>query len=319
VNELSSYSLVADIGGTNARFALVNNTREGLVQVRQYDVKKYKGLLESIEAYFSDIGGIKPQNGCLAIAAPVSGDDIVLTNSHWRFSLEQTQASLGMERLLAVNDFEAIALSIPTLSKNDVHEVIRGESVASAPKLVIGPGTGLGVSALIEQAEHSYVLKGEGGHVAFAAMTEKEQAVSGILARKYGRVTAEQILSGPGILYIYNALVEISGAFPEYDSPEQIYNAAMNKSCQVSRDVMRFFLDALGSFCGDLALAFGAKGGVVLAGGIVPRFLEHIDESSFRQRFKDKGRMTGFVKGIPAHVIINPLVGLVGAAECLKR
>ncbi|MEX0960917.1 MAG: glucokinase [Burkholderiales bacterium] len=293
--------LLADIGGTSARFAL---SRDGRVDQQQTQrCSESPGLLEAARSYL-DLVGASPTQAAFAVAAPVLGGQVKMTNSAWTFSIEATREALGLERLLVVNDFTALAHAIPMLGQHELRQVGEGSAARGAPVGVIGPGTGLGVSGLIPVGDRWAVLQGEGGHCSFAPRSNREDALLRVLRARFGHVSFERLASGPGLSNIYQALCELDGAAPVELPPEAVTAAAQDGSDQRAEETLDLFCAALGTAAADLALAIGARAGVYIGGGIVPRLGERFAKSPFRERFEDHGRFSAYLAGIPTFVII---------------
>jgi glucokinase len=309
--------LVGDVGATNARFALVR--RDGtLTDARNYIVSEYPTLLEAIEAFLSREAMRWPTRAALAVASPISGDTVTLTNHPWSFSREALRQSLKLERLRVVNDFAANAISIPCLSANDLQPVGGGDPAPSAPIGVIGPGSGLGVSGLIPAPSGWTALQSEGGHVTMAPVDDRESRVLEILRKRYGHVSAERVLSGPGLSNLYDALRSLSGTATSSRPSAWISDPNTWDEDSVAREATAMFCAMLGSVAGNLALTLGAQGGIYIAGGIVPKLGAFFAASDFRERFESKGRFRDYLAQIPTYVITHPAPALLGAATLLK-
>lgn len=308
--------LIADIGGTNARFALVDANRQ-LYAEHILACADFPNLTAAAEAYLSKVGGPRPTQAAVAVATPVTGDWIQFTNSAWSFSTETTQRELGLERLLMLNDFTALALALPLLNPDERRAVGSGTAVAEAPIGLIGPGTGLGVSGLVWSGHHWLPLQTEGGHVTFSPADEREWAVSQILQRRFGHVSPERLLAGPGWVDVYTALAELEGWPAEDLTPGEITQRALAGTCPHCLAVQELFCAALGTAAGNLALTLGARGGVYIGGGIVPRLGDFFDRSTFRARFEAKGRFSDYLAAIPTWVITAANPALRGVAAAL--
>lgn len=317
-------ALVGDIGSTNVRFAMaaVDDSAQGLRSVRTLRCAEHAGLAAAVEAYLSGIGGVRPAIAAIAVAGPVTGDRVSLTNAAWSFSIAAMKAALGLERLTILNDFTAVALSLPRLGGRDVTQIGPGKAVPGEPLAVIGPGTGLGVSALVPSDGGWRPLASEGGHAGFAPATEQEEAIAARLRRRFGRVSWERVLSGPGLVNLYAALAGLGGHEPPeaaLPTPAEVTERALAGSCALCREALELFCGLLGAAAGDLALVVGARGGVYLAGGIAPRLAAFLPRSAFRTRFEAKGRLSAYVASIPTLLIATPHAGLLGAAAALLR
>ncbi|WP_027961342.1 glucokinase [Halomonas halodenitrificans] len=313
-------ALIGDIGGTNARFALVTPGAFEPHDILSLPCADYPGLVEAVRDYLSRVGAVgghAPREACLAFACPVHDDRIKMTNNHWVFSRTAVQAELGLTLFKTINDFTAQALGVPHVPREALVEIQPGEATAHAARLVIGPGTGLGVATLFP-GRHAWVpLPGEGGHITFAPTDEREQQLLRYFRHRYGRVSVERVLCGQGLLDLYLAHCTLANASPVFTTPAQVTAAADEDP--IARDTLLRFLKILGDVCGDAALTLGARGGVTLCGGIVPRLLSWLPESRFREAFADKGRMHAYNAALPIHVVTAPWPGLLGAAEALHN
>ena len=311
--------LIGDVGATNARFALVH--ADGTVTgARIYALNDYPSVADAIEAYLAgEQPPGKPMQVVLAVAAPVTGDQVTLTNHPWTFSIEALRQRLGLDWLRVVNDFAANALAIPWLSARDRVQIGAGSPVAEAPIALIGPGTGLGVGALVPLAGGATPIQGEGGHVTMAPANARESAVIDLMRKRYDHVSAERVLSGAGLVNLYNALCELDRTPAALFTPTQISNSRMWDENPQTREATAMFCAMLGTVAGNLALTLGALGGVYIAGGIVPQLGSFFAQSEFRTRFEAKGRLGAYLAGIPTYVIVRPLPALLGAAALLEQ
>ena len=311
--------LVGDIGATNTRLALVNPDG-GLDRIRVLATDDYPGLVEAIAAYLAaEAPAGKPARAVMAVAAPVTGDEVTMTNHPWTFSGQGLRQRFGFQRVRVINDFVGNALAVPQFGKGDVVKIGGGEAAAGAPIGVIGPGSGLGVSALVWNDGGDIPIHSEGGHVTMAAADAREAAVLDLMRRRFDHVSAERFLSGPGLINIYNALCELSGALAAPLSAAQITDLRIGQQDVHAREATQMFCAMLGTVAGNLALTLGARGGIYIAGGIVPRLGAVFKRSEFRARFESKGRMSDYVAAIPTYVIVHPSPALVGAARLLLR
>ncbi len=308
--------LIADIGGTNARFALVDADRR-IYAEQLMTCADFPDPSAAIRAYLAETAATPPRQAAIAVATAIMGDWIQFTNSPWSFSIETTRQALGLERLLILNDFTALALALPLLNPDERRAVGGGTAVANAPIGLIGPGTGLGVSGLIWSGRHWIPLETEGGHVTFSPVDKREWAISQILHRRFGHVSPERLLAGPGWVDVYTALAELEGWAAEALTPAEITQRALAGSCPHCMDVQEFFCAALGTAAGNLALTLGARGGVYIGGGIAPRLGEYFDHSAFRARFEAKGRFREYLATIPTWVITAANPALRGVAAAL--
>jgi glucokinase len=309
-------ALVGDIGGTNARFALVENG--GVKDQRLLLCADHATIEAAISAYLLDVGGAAPESAAIAVACPVTGDRVTFTNSPWSFSIAALRQELGLERLEIVNDFAANALAVPHLGPEHLVKVGAGAAVAGAPIGVIGPGSGLGVGGLVPAGAGWIALAGEGGHATMPPTTERESALLDHMRRRYDHVSAERVLSGPGLVNLYNILAELDGVPAASFSPAQVTDPTIGEQEPLCREAVDLFCAMLGTVAGNLALTFGARGGVYIAGGIVPKLGQRFVASSFRERFEAKGRFRPYLAAIPTFVITHPVPAFVGLAGLLR-
>lgn len=303
-------TLLGDVGGTNARFAVFDGDTLGAVESRA--VGDFAAPLEAIQDVLAELGGAPPQAATIAVAGPVEDGRATLTNGRWAFVAAELKAALGLTSVDLVNDFAAQASAVPALTAEDLMSIGGGRAAPEAPVAVIGPGTGLGVAGLIRSAERPVVLVTEGGHVTMAPADAEESRLLDQLRTSFGHVSAERVLSGPGLVNLYRAIATLEGGEVPERSPEEITQLGLSGECPTSRRALDTFCAMLGTVAGNLALSFGAKGGVYIAGGIVPRILDRITQSSFRARFEAKGRFAGYLAAIPTSVVIHPYPALVG-------
>ena len=313
--------VLADIGGTNARFAWQDGPGAPLQQVTVLRCADFESLESAFREYLRRIDRPLPRAAAIAIANPVLGDRVRMTNHSWEFSISQMQASLGLERLVVLNDFTALALSLTALDPGDVRQVGRGTAVATGPRGIIGPGTGLGVSGLLPDRRGGWIpIEGEGGHATLPTVTAREEAVGDYLQGLYGHVSAERAVSGPGLADLYRALGAIDQVAGIDLSAEQVTHAALVANEPRAVEAANLLCAFLGTVAGNLALTLGATGGVYIAGGIVPRLGGFFDASPFRERFEAKGRFTSYVAQIPTFVIVSETSpALIGVQQPLDR
>lgn len=311
--------LIGDVGATNARFALVQP--EGTTTAaRVYALDDYPSLAEAIDAYLEEESPLeKPDQAVLAVASPITGDQVTLTNHPWTFSIEAVRKRFGLRRLRVVNDFAANAVAIPHLAETDRLQIGPGSPVAGAPIGIIGPGTGLGVSMLMPIVAGWTPIEGEGGHVTIAPADAQESAVLELMRKRYEHVSAERVLSGAGLVNLYNVLCELAAVPAAPFTSPQITDPRTWEEDLRTRDATAMFCAMLGTVAGNLALTVGARGGVYIAGGIVPKLSTVFAQSRFRMRFEAKGRLRWYVAAIPTYIILRPLPALLGAAALLER
>lgn len=311
--------LVADIGGTNARFAL-ETAPQRIEKVEVLPCNDYNTVVDAIKEYLHRAGDPQIKHAAIAIANPIVGDWVQMTNHHWAFSIETTRQSLGLETLILLNDFTAQALAITKMDPKDWIQVGGSTPVAGAPKAVLGPGTGLGVSGLIPNGRGAYTaLAGEGGHVSFAPFDDAEILIWQYAKKKYGHVSAERFLSGAGLVLIYESLAEREGVKRAKLTPAEISERALSGSSPLCRLTLDIFCAMLGTVSSNLALTLGARGGVYLCGGIIPRFIDYFKNSPFRNRFESKGRFDAYLAAIPVYIVLAEYPGISGAAVALEN
>ncbi|MEO5336161.1 MAG: glucokinase [Magnetospirillum sp. WYHS-4] len=312
--------LIADIGGTNARLALIGD--DGVLgPSADVACDAHEGVEELLRAFLDGMaGGVRPDRVALAVASPVTGDQIYLTNRDWGFSVAALRHRLGFSRLEVVNDFAAVALALPYLESGDMHPVGEGRADPTAPMVAIGPGTGLGLSVLVPgPGSRPVVLATEGGHSTLPAGSDREAEAIAVLRREFGHVSVERVVSGPGLTNLHRALGRLDGRADEADlNPAAITARAADGSCPLCREAVDIFCALLGEVAGNAALMVGARGGVFIAGGIVPRLGEVFPRSDFRARFEAKGRMSDYVKGIPTAVIVHGHPAFLGLAGLVR-
>lgn len=309
--------LVGDIGGTNARFGLVSPEGE-ILHSSTFAGAEFADIGAAIEAYLGQRGALPlPRAGALAIAAVIAGDHVRMTNHPWHFSVAALQRRLGFERLIALNDFTAVALALPRLSAADRVPVGGGSPVAGRALAVLGPGSGLGASGLIPCGAGWVALTAEGGHRTMAPTSERENAVLALMRRHFDHVSAERVLSGPGLVNLYNSLAELDGVPAAPYTAAQITDPETAAADPLCGEATAMFCAMLGTVAGDQALTLGAQGGVYIAGGIVPRLGQRFVESGFRQRFEAKGRLQPYLAAIPCYVVTHKLPAFLGCAAAL--
>ncbi len=322
----SDLALIADIGGTNARFALTDLAASdvAIIEPRALAGEKFASLQHAAEHYLAEVG-VKPRRAALAVASPVEQDEIRLTNRAWSFSRAELQHTLDLDELRMLNDFGAVAWAIPALEPEDrVHLYGPNPAPTQGPVSVIGPGTGLGVGLLIGSPERGWqAVETEGGHVTFAPIGDEEHRIARWLEARFGRPSTERVLSGDGLSHIHAALQGTEGgprdgrALPLRD-PAEIVAAALDGHDLDARRALARFCSVLGSVAGDAALIHGARR-IVIAGGIVPRFIPFLRSSAFRERFLAKGRFSTWLEAVTIEVIVHANPGLLGAAVALRQ
>lgn len=314
---MSDQTLVADIGGTHVRFGLADAEARIRRESTLY-CADYSGPAAATEEYLTGLDRSQsPDRAVFAIASPVTGDRVEMTNHVWDFSIEETRIRLELSTLRVVNDFTALALALPVLRSDEVRRVKDGDRQTHAPIAVLGPGTGLGVSGLVPVRGRWWPLTTEGGHRDLAATTEREWKIVQILQRRFDTVSAERVLSGPGLVNLYEALCELSDIEPLASRPRDVVHRARETTDSLEAEATRLFSTWLGAVAADLALLLGARGGVFLAGGVLPKMGTAFDEPLFRQRFLKKGRFRSYLESIPVDLVIHRTAALIGAARVL--
>ncbi|HEY0954621.1 MAG TPA: glucokinase [Roseateles sp.] len=320
--------LVADVGGTNARFGTVSGPGAEVEDVRVLPVAGHAGPAAAVRAYLEGQapGAERPQSAAFALATPVQGDRIALTNGAWDFSRSGTQAELGLKTFLCLNDFEAQALSLPRLKSHQLRAwgdapAPLGEAPVGTILAVVGPGTGLGVGGVIRAPGLWLTLPGEGGHATLAPGDDFESAVLAAARREFPHVSAERFLSGIGLPVLCRSVATALGQGEDVAAlpADQIVARGLSGESPACVRTLELFCGLLGSFCGNVALTLGSRGGVFIGGGIVPRLGDYFFKSQFRARFEAKGRLHTFVDGIPTLLITDTLAALSGAALALEQ
>ena len=314
--------VVADIGGTNARFALATGKNDGLYTLEYVQIlqgKDYNSFEDALTAYLATLKGIKPTAMCAAIAGPVLGDFVQMTNLAWKFSCLDVAQKFGFEAFVAMNDFAAVAAGIPLMTDDHLITLKNGTAAPNANKAVFGPGTGLGVAGVIHHQGLWLPNPCEGGHINIAPSSTFEADVIKAAIGHLGHVSAEAFLSGPGLVNLYKAICEVEGSTPANYQPADITTKAQDGSDATCRTTLETFCRFLGSFAGNLALTYGATGGIYLAGGILPRFIDFVINSDFAAKFAHKGPMSPYVENIPAYLVTHPELAFNGAAAWLEQ
>ncbi|RYF58677.1 MAG: glucokinase [Comamonadaceae bacterium] len=316
--------LLADVGGTNVRFVLDDGSG-CLGEVSVLATRDYPTLLGAIRHYLAGQGeaGLQVRSGAIGIANPVWGDEIRMTNHDWGFSIKAMRAELGWDSFQVFNDFVALAHALPGLADQDLLQVGGQQRESGAPRVLLGPGTGLGVGSLIDAREGPVAVAGEGGHVSFAPTTQEEVRLWAFMVSRFPHVSCERLLCGSGLSYIHAFLSgqpQASTLSPaDLLDPQDITTAALAGSDRVCCQTVDLFCGLLGSAAGNMALALGARGGIYIGGGIIPRLGERFVTSPFRARLESKGRMSAYLQGIPAYVILSPYAALTGLSAAHAR
>jgi len=310
--------LLADIGATHARFAL--QTAAGVFRsVRVLKCDDFEGIVPLLQFYLADHDDAPLHHAALAVANPINGDQVRMTNRDWQFSTDEVRRELGLQTLLIVNDFTALAMAIPGLKSADLMKVGGGTAAGSAVVGVLGPGTGLGVSGVIPTADGFVTLGSEGGHVNFAPADDREFAILQFAWKEWTHVSNERLISGPGMEIIYRALAQRNGVKVAPRSSPNIITGALDDQDPLCLEVLDCFCGMLGGAAANLAVTLGAFGGIFIGGGIVPRMGEWFVQSPFRARFEAKGRFSSYLADIPTFVITTPNPAFHGVATILSE
>jgi glucokinase len=315
--------LLADVGGTNARFTL--ELGPGRIELSQVlACADYPTLAAALKTYLAspalaEAGITSVRHAAIAIANPVDGDYLRMTNHNWEFSIEAMRQECGFDTFVVVNDFTALARSLPLLSGNEKHQVGSGQVRPDTAIGLIGPGTGLGVSGLIPSGDSWIALASEGGHVTFSPANATEIAILQFAWGEFGHVSAERLLSGDGLELIYRALAHRSAIVVEALPAAEITRRALADECELCDEAIEVFCGILGTIAGNVAVTLGAQGGVYIGGGIVPRLGERFNRSCFRGRFEQKGRFVKYLTQVPTFVITAKYPAFLGVSAILAE
>ena len=314
-------TLVGDVGGTNARFALADLSDPSRPELRdpmQLPSSAFDSLGAAVSSYLERVAPKpRPRGAVIAVAGPVMDGEATLTNLSWRAS-EAELKRCGFERARLVNDFRALAAAAAALDADDLDAIGPAlPRMGDAPIAIVGPGTGFGAAALLRAGDTAIAVSGEGGHIGFSPEDETEIGVLRILMRRFGRVSIERIVSGPGLVNLYRALCELTGTEPQFTEPPQIL-AEAERADGLARDAVERFCAIFGAAAGDIALAYGARGGVLIAGGLSEALMPFLKAGGFRARFEGKGRLAHFVRAIPTAAIIRTDAALLGCARLAR-
>jgi glucokinase len=309
--ERGKSAVLADVGGTNVRFAVLSDGALGpIAHMAVADHREFGDGLAAFMAGRTDRSPIR--HALFGVAGVVENERCALTNNSWVVDAAALRARFGFADVHIVNDFEAVAWSLPRFSSSDLRPIGGGERKPSAPMAVLGPGTGLGVAAYVPSQAGAFVLHSEGGHVTLAGGSAREDAIIEKLRQKFGHVSAERVLSGNGLQNLYHAIASLDSLVVPERSAAEITKAAAAGSCATSHAARETFCALLGEVAGNCALSFGAQGGVFLAGGITAHLRDYLPQSSFRTRFEAKGRMSRYLEAIPAYLILHEDPAFVG-------
>ena len=309
--------LIADIGGTNARFALLSPSGQ-IHQEIVLPCADYPDILSAITAYLTRIGNPTIDEAAMAIANPLTSDSVKMTNHNWAFSIAETRDALKLKKLTFKNDFTALAMSLPLLPSSDLKQIGGDAAQEKGSALaVLGPGTGLGVSGLVRSGDSWIPLEGEGGHVSVSPANARECDILKVCWKQFEHVSAERLISGMGLQNLYSAICELEGVAAEVLSPADISTRGQDGSDPVCAEALATFCALLGSVAGNLVLTLGAFGGVYIGGGIVPRLGRFFETSKFRERFEAKGRFRNHLEKVPAYVIHTKHPALIGVGQAI--
>ncbi len=315
--------LVGDLGGTNARFALVDPEVPGFTNVRTLTAADFETPIDAMAAYLDGVGVAEPAGIVMAVAGPIVDGGVRFSNSHWELGSASLRKAFPAAGVRLMNDFEAIACSLPLLSPDD-YETIGPVKCHLAGREnftvgVLGPGTGLGVAGLAVREGKSWPLPGEGGHVGFAPESAVQIEVLRFLRQRFERVSIERLLSGPGVENVYDAMRHVNGLAPAPLGAADIFAGALENRDESASETVQMFYEVLGQAAGDLAMSLGAVDGIFVAGGIVKRYPELLKSSSFRSGFENKGRHRSLVERIPTSLLTHEQPGLLGACNMARQ
>lgn len=313
--------LVADIGGTNARFALARHNGDQLIteSVSVLPSANYPSLAEVVSEYLGSLTSEqRPKRACLAVAGPVGNNRVHLTNLGWVAQGDELARAVGLDQIALINDFVAYAYSIPLLPESQLQSVKPGEALAGAPRVVLGPGTGFGVASLVPRQQKGWqAIPCEGGHISLAATNARQAALVEILRRRFAHVSVEHILCGRGMVNLYQAMGDLLNLQATLATPAEITEAVKTGTDPLARETLSEFCRWLGSVTGDMVLAQGARGGAYLGGGILPRIADFLQQSDFTSAFGHKGAMAGYLDPVPVSLALKSDTALMGAAAWL--
>lgn len=310
-------AVVADIGGTNARFAVADLDTLELSEIRHVLCSGHPTFAAAIGDYLAGLSD-PPHHAAIAVAAPVTSEEIRLTNSPWSFARRELCRTVGLQDVLVLNDFEALAFSLPHLAGAELHQIGGLAPAEHATKAVLGPGTGLGVAGLVWSEDRWIAVPGEGGHMSLRAQDDAELGLLEQLRHGREHLSAERALSGPGLFELYHAIAASKGEPPAALAPNDVVMRALSGGDAAAGEALELFVTWLGRFAGDAALLFGARGGVYLGGGIAPKIKTVLSKGAFRTAFEQKGRMGAYLAPIPVYVILAEFAALKGAAVKLR-
>jgi glucokinase len=317
MSETGTVVVLADIGATNARFALLEADQS--IDTTTYAVADYASPVEAARAFLAGpAAGHTPQMAVIAAAGPVVNGRVTMTNAAWSVDAERIRNSLGLRAVHVINDFEALGWALPDLRPPDLFDIGRVRPPERGAMAVMGPGTGFGLAALASDGKTEVVLVTEAGHATLPSENRREDAIILALRERLQHVSVERVLSGPGLVQLYHAIAEVDGLTVVQRSAAEIVDHALANDCEASRNTLEAFCAFLGGVAGNAARTLGAVGGVFIAGGIAPRFTDFLRQSAFRERFEAKGRMTTYLARIPTSVVVHPYPAFVGLARLAR-
>jgi len=311
--------LIGDIGGTNARFAVIEHATAATLRVPNVHTATYETIDDAIADVVIDKAGARPKSAVLALAGPIAGDRVPLTNCDWVVEPKKSIARFGLAEVVLLNDFEAQSLALPELTPGDLDPIGEGEMTPTGARVVIGPGTGLGAGALIRTRDIWVPVPGEGGHIGLGPITERDLEVWPHVERHGPRVTAETLLSGAGMVRLYNAVCASDGVAPALETPAAVTAAGLAGSDKQAAETLALFAEHLGRAAGDVALVFLAYGGVYLAGGITTRIAPVLKAGGFRAAFLDKWPHQRLMERMATAIVAKEDAALAGIAAFARN
>lgn len=311
--------LIGDIGGTNGRFAILPDAGSEPISFPNVRTADYVTIDDAIRHAIVDRSAVKPRSAVLAIAGPIEGDEVPLTNCPWVVKPLGMKATTGIADVILLNDFEAQALAVLALGPEHMEKIGGGEIEPNAGRVVLGPGTGLGVAGLVHAFGGWIPVPGEGGHMDIGPRTPRDFEIFPHIEKLDGRISGEQILCGRGLVNSYRAVAVASGAEPLFTQPSEITAAALGRTDPIAEEALSFFVTCLGRTAGDLALVFKSKGGVYLTGGIAQKIVPALKAPNFREAFEDKAPHQALMRSMPIFVITEPLAALAGLAAFARK
>jgi glucokinase len=311
--------LIGDLGGTNARFALIESSNSALERLSNIQTADYPTIEDAIKDAVLNQTKLRPRSAILALAGPITGERVPLTNCHWVVEPSSTMARFGIGEMILLNDFEALSLSLADFGPEDVDPIGGGKAAADGARIVVGPGTGLGAGALIRTRDSWIPVPGEGGHIDLGPVSSRDFEIWPHLERSHGRISGETLLCGPGLVRLYRGICETDDVPPAFDSPEEVANAGLSDTNPQAVEALTLFATYLGRVVGNLALTFMARGGVYLAGGISTKIAPMLKSGVFRAAFLDKAPHRALLEEMATAIIIKPDAALAGLAAFSRK